>query len=43
VEAIDEIKALKARYCAYADDNCDAEGLASLFVPDGVRNGRRGA
>jgi hypothetical protein len=29
----------EARYCAYADDNYDAEGLASLFVPDGVWNG----
>ncbi len=39
LEAIEEIKALKARYCAYADDNYDAEGLASLFVPDGVWDG----
>ena len=39
VEAIEEIKALKARYCAYADDDYDAEGLASLFVPDGVWDG----
>ena len=39
VEAIEEIKALKVRCCAYADDNYDADGLASLFVPDGVWDG----
>ena len=39
LEAIEEIKALKARYCAYADDDYDAEGLASLFVPDGIWDG----
>jgi len=39
VEAIEESKALKTRCCTYADDNYDPEGLASLSVPDGVRNG----
>ena len=39
LEAIEEIKALKARYCAYADDDYDAEGMAALFVPDGVWDG----
>ncbi len=39
LEAIEEIKALKGRYCAYCDDNYDAEGVASLFVPDGVWDG----
>jgi hypothetical protein len=41
-KAYDEpvVEALKARFFAYADDNCDAKGLASPFVPDGVRNGR---
>src|SRR5579864_2130844 len=39
LEAIEEIKALKAHYCAYADDDYDAEGMAALFVPDGVWDG----
>ena len=39
LEAIAEIKALKARYCAYCDDDYDPEGIANLFVPDGVWDG----
>ncbi len=39
LEAVDEITRLKARYCAYADDNYDAEGLSSLFVADGCWDG----
>ena len=32
IEDIEEIKRLKARYCAYCDDNYDADGIASLFI-----------
>ncbi len=32
MEDIEEIKRLKARYCAYCDDNYNIEGLASLFT-----------
>lgn len=39
LEAIDEIMRMKARYCAYADADYDAEGLASLFVADGYWDG----
>jgi uncharacterized protein (TIGR02246 family) len=41
LEAIEEIRRLKARYCAYCDDNYDPEGIASLFVKDGVWDGER--
>src|SRR5260221_404979 len=41
LEAIEEIKGLKARYCAYCDDNYDPEGIASLFVEDGLWDGER--
>ena len=30
---------LKARYARYCDDGYDAEGIAGLFVPDGVWDG----
>jgi hypothetical protein len=30
---------LKARYARFADDGYDADGIASLFVPDGVWDG----
>ena len=36
---IECIKQLKARYCAFADQNYDPDGIASLFVPDGVWDG----
>jgi hypothetical protein len=36
LEDIEEIKKLKAQYCAYCDDNYNPEGLASLFIEDGV-------
>ena len=39
LEDIEEIKRLKARYCAYCDDNYDARGIASLFTEDGVWDG----
>jgi hypothetical protein len=41
LEAIDEIARLKARYCAYCDDNYDPEGIASLFAEDGLWDGER--
>ena len=39
LEDIQEIKKLKARYCAYCDDNYDADGLAGLFTEDAVWDG----
>ncbi len=39
LDDIEQIKQLKARYCAYCDDNYDAEGIASLFTEDGVWDG----
>ncbi len=39
LEAIEEIKQLKARYCALCDAKYDPEGLAAMFVPDGVWDG----
>lgn len=41
LEAIDEIKRLKARYCAYCDDDYDPEGIAGLFVEHGLWDGER--
>jgi hypothetical protein len=37
--AIEAIKKLKAQYCAYCDDHYDPEGIAGLFVEDGVWEG----
>ncbi len=39
LEDIEELKRLKARYCAYCDDSYDADGLASLFTEDAVWDG----
>jgi ketosteroid isomerase-like protein len=39
LEDIEAIKKLKARYCAYCDNNYDADGLASLFTEDAVWDG----
>lgn len=39
LEDIEAIKALKGRYCGYCDANYDPEGIASLFVEDGVWDG----
>jgi len=39
LEAIEEIKSLKARYCAYCDANYDGDGVAGLFVADGIWDG----
>ena len=41
LETIEAIKQLKARYCAYCDDNYDPEGIGSLFVEDGIWDGER--
>ena len=39
LEDVEEIKRLKARYCAYCDDSYDADGIASLFTEDAVWDG----
>ena len=39
LEDIEEIKKLKARYCAYCDDNYNADNIASLFAENAVRDG----
>jgi hypothetical protein len=33
------IKQLKHRYCAFADQNYDPDGIANLFVEDGIWDG----
>ena len=37
--AIEEIKKLKAIYCSFCDADYDPDGLAGLFVEDGVWDG----
>ena len=37
--AIEDIKQLKAIYCAYCDDGYNPEGIANLFVEDGIWDG----
>lgn len=39
LEDTEAIKRLKARYCAYCDDHYDADGIAGLFIEDGVWDG----
>ena len=39
VTAIEDIKQLKARYAAYCDHQYDPDGIASLFVEEGVWDG----
>lgn len=39
LEAIEEIKRLKARYCAYCDDGYDPDGIAGLFTENGIWDG----
>jgi uncharacterized protein (TIGR02246 family) len=39
LEDLDAIRALKGRYARFADAGYDADGIASLFVPDGVWDG----
>ena len=39
LEDVEAIKRLKALYCLYCDENYDADGIASLFVADGVWDG----
>ncbi|HIE84275.1 MAG TPA: nuclear transport factor 2 family protein [Dehalococcoidia bacterium] len=37
--AIEEIKKLKAIYCSYCDNNYDPDGLAGLFIENGIWDG----
>jgi len=39
LQAEADIVRLKARYARFADDGYDADGIAGLFVPDGVWDG----
>lgn len=39
LEAIEEIKQLKARYCEICDDDHNPERIASVFAPDGIWEG----
>ena len=41
LEDIEAIKRLKARYCAYCDDNYNIDALRTLFVEDAVWEGGR--
>ncbi len=36
---VEQIKQLKHRYCAYCDERYDPDGIASLFVEDGIWDG----
>lgn len=36
LEALEAIKRLKHEYCAYADDNFNPDGIASLFTEDAI-------
>lgn len=39
LEAIEEIKQLKARYCEICDDDHNPDRIASVFAPDGIWEG----
>jgi hypothetical protein len=39
LEDLEAIRALKIRYARFCDDNYDPDGIASLFVDDGVWDG----
>ena len=39
LEDMEAIKKLKARYCAYCDDNYDADSIANLFIEDAIWDG----
>lgn len=39
LEDVEAIKRLKAQYCLYCDDGHNADGVASLFVENGVWDG----
>ena len=39
LEDIENIKQLKARYCAFCDENYNSQGITSLFTDDGVWDG----
>jgi len=41
LEDIDEIKCVKARYCAACDRGYDADAIATLYSVDGVWDGGR--
>ena len=36
IEDIEAIRLLKHRYCAFCDDNYDADGIAALFTENAV-------
>lgn len=36
---VEQIRQLKHRYCAFCDEQYDADGICSLFVEDGVWDG----
>ena len=42
LEDVEEIKRLKARYCAHCDDNYNPDGIAGLFTADAVWEGAYG-
>lgn len=39
LEDLDAIKTLKHQYCAYCDDHYNPDGIAGLFVEDGIWDG----
>jgi hypothetical protein len=39
LEDLEAIKRLKHLYCAFCDNNYDADGIANLFVEDGIWDG----
>ena len=39
LESVEAIKKLKARYCAFCDNQYDADGIAELFTEDAVWDG----
>ena len=39
IKVLEDIKRLKGRYCAYRNDNYDADALADLFTEDAVWDG----
>ena len=39
LEDLEEIRRLKYRYAAFCDDHFDADGIAGLFVADGIWEG----
>ncbi|MGA2410880.1 MAG: nuclear transport factor 2 family protein [Candidatus Binataceae bacterium] len=39
LEDLEAIKTLKYQYCAFCDDSYNADGIAGLFVEDGIWDG----